>query len=82
VLYHREVVLSPIEVATDEMRVKVTELQEVTSLNLPDVKRLQLKLAGAVNVTVRYKCLKQDSVKLKVLIAWVTQIMKLALVSE
>ena len=53
VVYHnKEEVLSPIQVATDEMAAKVTELQAVVSQAIPDVKKLQLKLQGAVSVQV------------------------------
>jgi DNA recombination-dependent growth factor C len=52
VLYHKEEILTPIEVAIDEMKQKVAELQDVTSLTIPDIKKLQLKLQGAVSVQV------------------------------
>lgn len=52
VVYHKEEELSPIEVAIDEMRTRVNELDEVTSQKHPDVKRLQLKLQGSVLATV------------------------------
>ncbi|XP_047129888.1 dedicator of cytokinesis protein 9 isoform X1 [Hydra vulgaris] len=44
--------LSPIEVAIDEMRSKVKELNQVISLDPPDMKKLQLKLGGTVSVQV------------------------------
>lgn len=44
--------LSPIEVAIDEMQSKVKELNHVISLDPPDMKKLQLKLAGSVSVQV------------------------------
>ena len=55
-------VLSPIEVAIDEMETRVKELEDVCvscsasngggSDNRPDLKKLQLKLQGSVSVTV------------------------------
>lgn len=36
--------LTPIEVALDEMRQRVAELEEVVFLQPPDAKKLQLKL--------------------------------------
>ena len=48
----KEVVLTPIEVAIDEMQVKVSDLKEVINNPLPDMKRLQLKLQGGVSAQV------------------------------
>ncbi|XP_052217568.1 dedicator of cytokinesis protein 9-like isoform X3 [Dreissena polymorpha] len=47
-----ECVLSPIEVAIDEMNAKVADLREVVDLALPDMKKLQLKLQGSVSTQV------------------------------
>lgn len=47
-----ECVLSPIEVAIDEMNAKVADLREVVDLALPDMKKLQLKLQGSVSAQV------------------------------
>ena len=44
--------LSPIEVAIDEMNAKVADLREVVDLTLPDMKKLQLKLQGSVSAQV------------------------------
>lgn len=52
VVYHKEEELSPIEVAIDEMRSRVTELDDVIAQRIPDVKRLQLKLQGSVSAQV------------------------------
>lgn len=53
VVYHnKEEVLTPIEVAIDEMLHKVSDLQAVVSQQIPDVKKLQLKLQGSVSVQV------------------------------
>ena len=48
---HRDVELTPIEVAEDEMSARATELREVIAMK-SDVKRLQLKLQGSVSVQV------------------------------
>lgn len=50
VIYQKEEVLSPIEVAIDEMKNKVAELNEVVEER--DIKKLQLKLQGCVSVQV------------------------------
>ena len=52
VVYHKEEELSPIEVAVEDMKAKVAELTEVVCQRTPDIKRLQLKLQGAVSVQV------------------------------
>lgn len=44
--------LSPIEVAIDEMQTKIAELDEVVLTQTIDVKKLQLRLQGAVAVQV------------------------------
>lgn len=44
--------LSPIEVAIDEMQSKTTELEEVVLSPTIDIKKLQLRLQGAVAVQV------------------------------
>lgn len=44
--------LSPIEVAIDEMQSKISELDEVVFTQTIDVKKLQLRLQGAVAVQV------------------------------
>ena len=51
-VYHKEEELSPIEVAIDEMKIRVSELDEVVSQRVPDLKRLQLKLQGSVSSQV------------------------------
>ena len=51
-MYHKEEELSPIEVAIDEMKIRVSELDEVVSQRVPDLKRLQLKLQGSVSSQV------------------------------
>ena len=57
----REIVLSPIEVAIDEMTTKVIEIREVVDLVMPDMKKLQLKLQGSVSaqVLILWYCLHQ-----------------------
>lgn len=44
--------LSPIEVALDEMRQRVQELEDVALIGPTDVKKLQLRLQGSICVTV------------------------------
>ena len=44
--------MSPIEFAIDEIRKKISELNEVAYMTRPDLKRLQLKLQGAVSAQV------------------------------
>ncbi len=53
VVFHKDEELSPIEVAIDEMRARVSELEDVVGQRTPDVKRLQLKLQGSVSAQVR-----------------------------
>ena len=48
----RILVLSPIEVAIDEMGARVSELHEVIFQETPDLKRLHLKLGGSISVQV------------------------------
>ena len=48
----KEVVLSPIEVAIDEMTAKVIDIREVVDLVMPDMKKLQLRLQGGVSAQV------------------------------
>ena len=48
----KEVELSPIEVAIDQMQTKVAEMREVVNLSHPDLKKLQLKLQGSVSAQV------------------------------
>ena len=45
-------ILSPIEVAIDEMKAQVRELQEVIQCEQPDLKRLHLRLGGSISVQV------------------------------
>nr|XP_042902706.1 dedicator of cytokinesis protein 9 isoform X1 [Parasteatoda tepidariorum] len=45
-------VLSPIEVAIDEMQSRICELEEVVRLQPTDLKKLQLKLQGSISVQV------------------------------
>lgn len=52
VVEKEEFELTPIEVALDEMRQRVAELEEVVFLQPPDAKKLQLKLQGSVCVQV------------------------------
>jgi len=52
VVYHKEEELSPIEVAVEDMKAKVAELTEVVCQRVPDIKKLQLKLSGALSVQV------------------------------
>ena len=47
--------LSPIDFAVDEMRKKVTELNEVVYQTKPDLKQLQLKLQGCVSAQVSHR---------------------------
>ncbi|XP_053403969.1 dedicator of cytokinesis protein 9-like isoform X5 [Mercenaria mercenaria] len=47
-----ECILSPLEVAIDEMNAKVADLREVVDLAMPDMKKLQLKLQGCVSAQV------------------------------
>lgn len=51
-MYHKEEELSPIEVAVEDMKAKVADLTEVVCQRTPDIKKLQLKLQGAVSVQV------------------------------
>lgn len=44
--------LSPIEVALDEMRQRVQELEDVALIGPTDPKKLQLRLQGSICVTV------------------------------
>jgi len=44
VVKHRVQELSPIEVALDEMQMRVTELEEVVFMKPTDAKKLQLRL--------------------------------------
>ena len=53
IIYHHSENLSPIDFAVDEMRKKVTELNEVVYQTKPDLKQLQLKLQGCVSAQVR-----------------------------
>lgn len=53
VLGHKEEELSPIHCAVDEMKTKVSELNEVVYQTKPDVKKLQLKLSGSISPQVR-----------------------------
>ncbi|XP_023290391.1 dedicator of cytokinesis protein 9 isoform X2 [Orussus abietinus] len=52
VVERRVVELSPIEVALDEMRQRVQELEDVALIAPTDAKKLQLRLQGSVCVTV------------------------------
>ncbi|XP_033225104.1 dedicator of cytokinesis protein 9 isoform X4 [Belonocnema kinseyi] len=52
VVAKRIVELSPIEVALDEMRQRVQELEDVALIDPTDAKKLQLRLQGSVCVTV------------------------------
>ncbi|XP_015793400.1 dedicator of cytokinesis protein 9-like [Tetranychus urticae] len=45
-------ILSPIEVAIDEMEIRVKQLEEVAFSDAPDLKRLQLTLQGSISVQV------------------------------
>lgn len=48
----REIELSPIEVAIDEIQTKVIRLRETVSCPVPDIKKLQLGLQGSVSAQV------------------------------
>ncbi|KAL3847595.1 hypothetical protein ACJMK2_018498 [Sinanodonta woodiana] len=48
----KEMILSPIEVAIDEMTSKVVDIREVVNNSIPDVKKLQLRLQGSVSAQV------------------------------
>ncbi|KAF5890555.1 dedicator of cytokinesis protein 9-like isoform X5, partial [Clarias magur] len=52
VMYQHHTDLSPIEVAIDEMSVKVTELRALCAATDVDMIRLQLKLQGSISVQV------------------------------
>ncbi|KAL1123769.1 hypothetical protein AAG570_001542 [Ranatra chinensis] len=52
VVTREETELSPIEVALDEMRQRITELEEVVFAKPTDAKKLQLKLQGSICVQV------------------------------
>lgn len=52
VIEKRIMELSPIEVALDEMRQRVQELEDVALIGPTDVKKLQLRLQGSICVTV------------------------------
>lgn len=47
--------LKPIDVATDEIKAKTAELQQLCTSADPDMIQLQLKLQGAVSVQVTYQ---------------------------
>jgi hypothetical protein len=51
-VYHKDEELSPVEVAVEDMKAKVIELNEVVNQPARDIKKLQLKLQGAVSVQV------------------------------
>ncbi|KAL8624516.1 hypothetical protein ACOMHN_053059 [Nucella lapillus] len=48
----KEIVLTPIEVAVDEIQTKVSSLREVINSPVPDAKRLQLNFQGCVSAQV------------------------------
>ncbi|XP_069104043.1 dedicator of cytokinesis protein 9-like [Argopecten irradians] len=48
----KEMVLTPIEVAIDQMQAKVLDMKEVVNLSRPDSKKLQLRLQGSVSAQV------------------------------
>lgn len=48
----KEVTLTPIEVAVDQMQSKVIDMKEVVNLARPDLKKLQLRLQGSVSAQV------------------------------
>jgi hypothetical protein len=52
ITHKKEEVLSPIEVAIDEMKSKVNSLFELVHNPMCDIKRLQLVLHGSVNTQV------------------------------
>lgn len=52
VMYQHHTDLSPIEVAIDEMSVKVAELRALCATSEVDMIRLQLKLQGSISVQV------------------------------
>ena len=43
-------ILSPLEVAIDEMQARISELEEVVRMQPTDLKKLQLKLQGSISV--------------------------------
>lgn len=43
-------ILTPIEVAIDEMQARISELEEVVRMQPTDLKKLQLKLQGSISV--------------------------------
>lgn len=53
IIERKDLELSPIEVAIDQMQTKVAEMREVVNMSHPDLKRLQLKLQGSVSAQVR-----------------------------
>ncbi|XP_063429493.1 dedicator of cytokinesis protein 9-like isoform X5 [Mytilus trossulus] len=52
IIERKDLELSPIEVAIDQMQTKVAEMKEVVNMSHPDLKRLQLKLQGSVSAQV------------------------------
>ena len=52
VVYHKEIELTPIEVAIDEMQNKAADIEEVVHQHTPDLKKIQLKLQGSISVQV------------------------------
>ena len=48
--------LKPIEVAVEEMTNKCKELEEIVTADVVDIKKLQLRLQGSVNVQVTVLC--------------------------
>lgn len=61
----RIIELSPIEVAIDEMQIRVAELEDVVFNAQPDAKKLQLRLQGSVCVQVNAGPLAYASVFLE-----------------
>lgn len=49
---YREILLEPLDVAIDEMRKKVSDLDAVISLKEPNKKLLQLQLHGSLRLQV------------------------------
>uniref|UniRef100_A0A8C4QN86 DOCKER domain-containing protein n=1 Tax=Eptatretus burgeri TaxID=7764 RepID=A0A8C4QN86_EPTBU len=60
VVHKEENVLSPIEVAIEDMQNKTQELVFATNRDPPDPKRLQMVLQGSIGTTVNQVCLNNE----------------------
>jgi hypothetical protein len=73
VVKYRVQELSPIEVALDEMQMRVTELEEVVFMKPTDAKKLQLRLQVGIehiHVQLLFVCLKTFTVVVIMCLVW------------